>query len=41
VWLLRCGGAFFGVGHQSGEAWVAMERFKRRIFLDLQSVLGG
>ena len=40
LWLLR-GGALFGVGHESGEARVAMERFEIGILFDGEIGAGG
>jgi len=36
VWFLRSRGAFFGVGNQGREAWVAVQRREIRIVLQME-----
>jgi hypothetical protein len=40
VWFLRSRGAFFGVGDQGGETWVAVQCREIGIFLKLEGNVG-
>src|ERR1035438_2480989 len=41
LWLQGCGGALFGVGHESGETPVAIERLEIGVLFDAEIGIGG